>query len=233
MKTTRNLTLLAAAALTMAAGSVSAAVILQPDSTTASTIASASYSADNASNQSGLSGTFTSGVDDFATTLSSLTHTNVVQSTNTGWASKLNPSLKSDPSLSDGLLTIDMGSSVAVSRIGIWMYLDGDASGATFDSTKNFEVFSSTDGTADSGSITSLGTFSLPDVNPGTGLIFDITDATSRYFLVNSTSLWNDSAPAGNDHASIGEVVFEAVPEPSAALLLGGLGILTLLRRRR
>jgi len=232
MKTSKNLTLLAAAALTMAAGSASAAVILQPDSTTASTIASASYSADNASNQSGLSGTFTSGVDDFATTLSTLTHTNVVQTANTGWASQLNPSLNSDPSLSDGLLTIDMGSSVAVSRIGIWMYLDGDASGATFDSTKNFEVFSSTDGTADSGSITSLGTFSLPDVNPGTGLIFDITDATSRYFLVNSTSLWNDSVPAGNDHASIGEVVFEAIPEPSAALL-GGLGLLALLRRRR
>jgi len=159
--------------------------------------------------------------------VTTLTHS--VDAVNTGWASKLNPVLTTVPTAaSDAALMLDMGSAVAVSRIGIWVGLDGPG-GFGFDSTDQFEVFSSADATYTT--LVSLGTFNLPDDSPGTGLIFDITNTTSRYFLLNVISLHTE-LPAGNDHASFGEVAFEAVPEPSVALL-GGLGLFALLRRRR
>jgi PEP-CTERM motif len=84
-----------------------------------------------------------------------------------------------------------------------------------------------------SATLTSLGVFTLPDLNAArTGLAFDITNVTSRYFVINVRNLHSATTPNGNDHGSFGEIAFEAVPEPSA-VLLGGLGLLALLRRRR
>lgn len=216
--------------------SAHAAVILQPTGMIASSTAS-SYTATQAVNKSGFdSGTYTTGVTDFDTALSTLKHSmNVGNSV--GWASAFNPTLSNDPKAvgNGGVMTIDMGAVVSVSRIGIWMFLNGNPpSGQTvFDSTKDFQVYSSDNATLASATLTSLGVFTLPDTNTArTGLAFDITDATSRYFVINVRNLHTDTNPAGNDHASFGEIAFEAVPEPSAALL-GGIGMLCLLRRRR
>jgi hypothetical protein len=94
------------------------------------------------------------------------------------------------------------------------MYLNGNPTspnGGAFDSTKEFEVFSSSSADRLTATLTSLGVFTLPDLNAArTGLAFDITDATSRYFVINVRSLHTDTAPDGNNHASFGEIAFEA-----------------------
>lgn len=230
------------ATFALLAASSHAAVILQPTAITATSQAGAVYNASFARDQSGfLSGSYTSGVSDFATTLATLQHRNGnsgTSSTSIGWASSFNPTLSSSPSAATNhaVLTIDMGATVSVSQIGIWMYLNGNPTspnGGVFDSTKEFEVFSSSSSDRLTATLVSLGSFTLSDDNAArTGFAFDITDATSQYFVVNVKSLHTDTAPAGNDHASFGEIAFEQVPEPSAALL-GGLGLLALLRRRR
>jgi hypothetical protein len=220
-----------------------AAVTLQPSSITDTSQASSPYDGSFAGDQSGfLSGSYVDGVTDFTTALT-LQHENGNGGTeggsNVGWASSFNPTLDNDPQSigNDGVLIIDMGLSVSVSRIGIWMYLNGSPvnAGSAFDSTKDFEVFSSDSATLATATLTSLGSFVLPDVNTArTGLAFNITDTSSRYFVINASSIHDDTLPNGNNHASFGEIAFEAaaVPEPSSIALLGLGGIALILRRR-
>ncbi|MFU8849071.1 MAG: hypothetical protein ACNA77_10205 [Opitutales bacterium] len=230
------------AGLALLACTAQGAVILQPQSITATSQAGGQYAGNFAADQSGFlgGGSYTSGVTNFDEALT-LEHRQgnggTEGGTNIGWASVFNPTLNIDPQAANnpGVLIIDMGSVVTVSRIGVWTYLLGTPvnGGAAFDSTKDFEVFSSDSGNLATAALTSLGVFTLPDEHPSrTGLAFDITDATSQFFVINVRSLHTDTSPVGNNHASFGEIAFEAIPEPSAALL-GGLGLLALLRRRR
>jgi len=206
---------------TAAAEAQAGGLILQPSAITATSQVGTVYNASFAGDQSGFldAGSYTSGVSDFATTLATLQHVNGnngTGGTSAGWASSFNPNLDTDPQASGnaGVLVIDMGATVNVSRIGIWVYLNSNPvspNAGVFDSTREFEVFSADSGTLTTATLTSLGVFTLPDTNDArTGLAFDITDATSRYFVINIRNLHTDSDPNGNDHASFGEIAFEA-----------------------
>ncbi len=65
---------------------------------------------------------------------------------------------------------------------------------------------------------------------------FDFSDATATSMLVQVTQASNgqNGGNSGSDYLVVGGATLSAVPEPSTfAMLLGGIGMLTMLRRRR
>lgn len=80
-------------------------------------------------------------------------------------------------------------------------------------------------------------TVSSLDGNLGANRVAALSGNVSSIVWAPGTNLWvrfNDLNDSGNDHQlAIDNVSFTAIPEPNAASLLGGLGVLALLRRRR
>ena len=84
---------------------------------------------------------------------------------------------------------------------------------------EGFEVFSSPLSTSASATLPASVFSPCRTRTPhSTGSAFDITDATSRYFVIDVRSLHDDTNPNGNNHASFGEIAFEAAREPRQRL---------------
>lgn len=147
-------------------------------------------------------------------------------------------------------ITVNLSAVYNVNTIHIWNYNEG---GQTLRSTKNVEIYVSPDGivanlvklvTAGAGTHNNgSGDFLLPQgLGAATygGFDLDLSGVTNASLLNNVRliqfkpldSYGSTPQNAFPDGVGLSEVQFGAVPEPSAALL-GGLGVVALLRRRR
>lgn len=95
---------------------------------------------------------------------------------------------------------------------------------------RNFDLWVSTDGTNFTEAVTkaSLGDFTIGD---GSNQAVQ-TKTFASISGVTHVELRNLNNWGGSDFYGLSEIRFAAIPEPSAALL-GSLGLLALLRRRR
>jgi hypothetical protein len=181
-------------------GLASAATMQSAVSASSNTEWSSAYDINNTINQSGLSSSYTNGITDFDSFVSSATHTTVAS--NNEWFAQSGV-------YSDSLI-YDLGGSFNVSKIAIW---NEESWG-----TDTVDIFASND--ASFGVSTFLGSFNLTD-NPLNisylADVLDIQDTFAQYFKFNVVG----STP---DSVALGEVAFgvsniSAVPVPTAALL--------------
>ena len=135
------------------------------------------------------------------------------------------------------LATFDMGANVPLSEISVWGYTNSNNNGVA-----QFSLRFATDAEGPGGfgaSITYNPTFGGP---PGAGAIplddlprnsFGFSESVrARYVQFTVLDNWFiDPGGSGGDRVGLGEVAF-AIPEP-ASMLLGGVTLLGLLRRRR
>lgn len=128
------------------------------------------------------------------------------------------------------VLTFDLGGSADINAIHIWNYT---RTGEQDRGVRNFSIFTSTNGVDFSASGV---TFTDFDVVPYTGVTQRVS-VQSRSLSATLSGITHIQFQSLTNHGDttytgFGEIRFGAVPEPSAALL-GGLGALLLLRRRR
>ena len=181
----------------------------------------AGFDIGNTINQSGLSQTYTSGVDDFDTYVG----LNPTHSGSSGfrWASSTGTTT--------GTITFDLGSIITTTRLALWNAVLA-SQGITA-----FEVFSDNDGDFGNGGTTSLGSFNATSTfDPNAVQVFDFTDATTQFIHFDVT------ANGGNGtFTTLGEVIFEegqdglpptTTPEPSSLIGLAVIGGGFLLRKR-
>ena len=131
------------------------------------------------------------------------------------------------------ILVIDLGSDLFLTEISTWGYTTSNANGA---SAFNLRFATGAEGTGGFGS-------SIPNQGGFTAAFSDVTrdshtltPLTARFVEMTITDNYYSGGglgpPAGGDRVGLGEIAFEAIPEPSTALL-GGVALLGLLRRRR
>jgi hypothetical protein len=168
-------------------------------------------------NQSGLSAGYTSGVTNFDSFVATTTHT--ITFPGYEWFSNLGTSSAS--------VTYDLGSVVKINKMALW---NEESSGIGL-----LDLLISTDGTTFSSLLSGL----TPTDNPLANYLADVFSFTStdlRYVRMDMSRCPQPIIGTYNSCA-IGEVAFNqvaAVPVPAAGLLLlGALGGLGLMRRRR
>ncbi len=168
-------------------------------------------------NQSGLSAGYTSGVTNFNTFVATTTHT----TTFAGYEWFSNEGTDS------ASVTYDLGSVVKIDKMALW---NEESSGIGL-----LDLLFSTDGTTFSSLLSGL----MPTDNPLADYLADVFSFTStdlRYVRMDMSRCPQPVVGSYNACA-IGEVAFNqvaAVPVPAAGLLLlGALGGLGLMRRRR
>ena len=161
-------------------------------------------------NQSGLSGSYTSGVDDFATITTSTTSLTHTSSDAVSWLSA--------NSQTTGVITFDLGSIFSVQAVALWM----GASGPTAH-LNSFNIFSNR--TNDFGSSTSIGGGNNPQGaaqnQQNNAAVFALTPTDARFVFLQVVSNHGSSS-----FTSIGEIAFDtssaaAVPEPSSLAVFG------------
>ena len=131
------------------------------------------------------------------------------------------------------ILVIDLGSDLFLTEISTWGYTTSNANGA---SAFNLRFATAAEGPGGFGT-------SIPNQGGFTALMSDVT--RDSHTLIPLTARWVEMTitdnyysgggfgpPAGGDRVGLGEIAFEAIPEPSTALL-GGVALHGLLRRRR
>ncbi len=128
------------------------------------------------------------------------------------------------------VLVIDLGSDLYLTEISTWGYTTGNDNGV---SAFSLRFATSAQGSGGFGtSIPGQSGFNAAKsditrdshpLSPVTARWVEFT-ATDNYFLSPGTT--------GGDRVGLGEIAFEAIPEPSSALL-GGVALLGLMRRRR
>ena len=120
-------------------------------------------------------------------------------------------------------LVFDLGSPVPLNEISLWGYADTNGNGMT-----DFDLrFSNT--TTFTGTAISISGMTQP-VTPRQS--FSFSQVTAQYVELVPTDNLFGVAPPGGDRVGFGEVAFQVVPEPSAAML-GLLAGALLFRRRR
>ncbi len=213
-------TLLAVATLSVGTMAQAGTIVQPTGVSTSMGSLSAGFDIGNTINQSGLSQTYTSGVDDFDTYVG----LNPTHSGSSGfrWASLLDNTT--------GTITFDLGSILTTTRLALWNAFNS-AQGITA-----FEVFSDNDGDFGNGGTTSLGSFTgTPTGDPNAAQVFDFTDATTQFIHFDVT------ANGGASFTTLGEVAFEeeegtppppTTPEPSSLIGLAVIGGGFLLRKR-
>jgi hypothetical protein len=190
--------------LSLATSAANAALVITPTGAIASSQYSGSYDAGNLIDDSALSGTAPHTIGD--------THTAAL--VDTAWLSA-NETLPQT-------VTFDLGSSYLLTDMHIWQYANGTAN-----YSKDIKVQFSTTGTG--GAFGSDVDITLANgANTVSAQTFAIPSITAN--AVKFTITTREGGP-GN-YVGLSEVKFSAIPEPGSALL-GGLGLLMLLRRRR
>ena len=132
------------------------------------------------------------------------------------------------------ILVIDLGSDLFLTEISTWGYTTGNSNGV---SAFSLRFATSAEGPGLFGN-------SIPNQGGFTAAFSDITrdshpltPLTARWVEFTATDNYysngGNGPPPGGDRVGLGEIAFEAIPEPSAALLSGGIALLGLLRRRR
>lgn len=156
---------------------------------------------------------------------------------NTYWLSGSNAMGGSSVSTTE-TLTYNLGGTYDLTSIYFWNYLR-DANNRAL---KTFDIAFSTDGgvtysTAVSAASLGIGNFTLHD-NTGVGsngeayVPVDQRDFTATQEGVTHIQFTSLETYGSTGYVGFAEIRFGAIPEPSTALL-GGLGLLALLRRRR
>ncbi len=170
-------------------------------------------------NQSGLETGYTSGVTNFDTFVATTTHTNVFAGFE--WFSDLGTTSAS--------VTYDLGSVIKIDKMALW---NEESAGIGL-----LDLLFSTDGVTFSSLLSAL----VPTDNPvdENGYLADVFrfGATDLRYVQMDMSRCPQPVPGSFSSCAIGEVAFNqvaAVPVPAAGLLLlGALGGLGLMRRRR
>ena len=137
-----------------------------------------------------------------------------------------------NPIISGEFVVFDMGSLTQLTGTYVWQTVAYSSNGRQ---TRTFDIEVSDDGVSFT-TITAnalLGQVATP-ANGSTAQYFSFgaSPVEAQYVRFGINGTYENNAGNQNWIGGLGEVRFEAIPEPSAALL-GGLGLLALLRRRR
>lgn len=183
-------------------GLANAGVILQADSIWSDGPAY-SEPTGNIINQSGLSNTYTNGVDDF---------TSFVSSTTANYYNGTYNDLGSNSAQLDNFY-FDLGDIFTIDALAIWNQT-GSAS------LKTFDIYSSTDSAFTD--TTLLGSYSIADGQYGAamGNILSFEEATAQYFMIDVTANYGYSYMTKINEVAFSSIETEPVPEPSMILLL-------------
>ncbi len=175
---------------------------------------SATYDIGNATDQSGLSQNYVSGITDFDSFVAT-TNSVLDGNQNDAWFGESNAPLP-------GNLDFDLGGDWVVTQIAMWTYTNSDEN-----ALDDFDVY--VDDNPDFSSPTFAGSFlfinSGPE-DPRPPQVFDITDVAGRYVRLVLTS-------QNTNLVGMGEFAFGAVPAPGALALFGIAGMTARRRRHR
>jgi len=142
------------------------------------------------------------------------------------------------------VITFDLGANVSLSEISVWAYTATNSNGIAQFSLRFATAAEGPGGF--STSITYNPSFGAPANTPGAIPLDDITrnsftfsqTVSARYVEFTALDNWfwppgngTGGVVAGGDRVGMGEVAFAQIPEPSA-VLLGGVALLGMLRRR-
>lgn len=132
----------------------------------------------------------------------------------------------SAPVVDNQFVTFNLGGAYNLETIYIWQMNQNTQLGR---GVKQFDLLVSSDGTNFTEVASNLQLTQAANSGPINAQAFALNQSGVTHVRIGIDSAWSGST---NEYVGLDEVKFTAVPEPSVALL-GGLGILGLLRRRR
>lgn len=125
-------------------------------------------------------------------------------------------------------VTIALNGSYSLDSIYIWQ-MNQAGTGNLGRGVRQFDLLVSSDGNIFTEVASDLELAQAPNTDPISAQAFALNQTGVTHVRIGIDSAWSGNA---SEYVGLGEVKFTTVPEPSAALL-GGLGLLGLLRRRR
>jgi hypothetical protein len=134
-------------------------------------------------------------------------------------------------------ITLDFTEAVDLSKFYLWNHSNNNGGGAPANGVKAFSLTffdGASGGGSQIGSVFNGSALAAPANDGGDGYAAQVFDFGSTYADVRSIRflLTSKQSEVTSGFVAVREIGFEAIPEPSSALL-GGLGLLALLRRRR
>jgi hypothetical protein len=164
----------------------------------------------HAIDQSGLSAEYVSGVTDFNTFVATTTHTS---NPGTDWVSNN----------TSGNAVFDLGAVLLIDRAAVWNF--GNGSGIPSFATRDIALDASVNGL----DYINLGAFTLTNPNGAPSTLAQIL----VFPTTNARFVRMDILDTYGSNAAIGEVAFDAVPEPGSLFLVAASLLLILSRRRQ
>jgi hypothetical protein len=184
----------------------SKAVILSPISATASSEFDSAFSINNTINQSGLSSTFNSGVDDFDAYIgTNPTHTAIAPGFE--WFTS--------GGVTSAIVNYDLGAIYSVDKFALW---NEESSGIG-----KFDLFASKDGSSFTSLLTGVSPFDNPlDASFGyPAEVFEFGKSVNARFFKFSIYDSPQPDPGSFNGAAIGEIAFNVNPVPGPLPILG------------